>query len=715
MGFTAGKLRHLIFDPLGAPRIVLFYLLAGLFFVPKASADTNAPPAKLSVSGYGFFGDRQLKNLLEVLQKPGAKPPFFEANYIEDAILVLFSRLNRDGYLHPVVRAITETAGGAKQTFTWTAPLGEPLPRPFEARRVEFHIEPGVLFYFKKIHFAGIDAMKLREAAHFFIETDALLFRKRSRVYSPEKVQRGAKNLEEGLQRLGYETATVTTTNLVVNTNTGAVLLDVFVQQGPRSIVRSIRKEIVYSDTNRPPAVQIIRTNAVFSRLWQEDLSQQFKREQYKLGHAYVRVEMTQVGREAHAGTNEIDLAARIFPGAIIKVGQVVFTGEEKARESMMRRRVKVEPDDLLNPIKAEQGRYKLARLGIFDSVELRYDYVDSETRDVEYRLKEGKTLNFSLLAGYGSYEKLRGGVEVEQYDLWGLGHYQRLKAVQSFKSSSADYSYTMPELLGEDLDVFLNAAGLIRDEIDFTRREFGGGAGVNRHFRSIATDVTARYNYQVLTATRPDFDPAYGLKEATVGSFVFDLRHDREDNPLTPKRGYKVISNLEIASDALLGNANFQRMDTSFAYHHPVSDFQWIHFGFSHGFITAPGPSAEQIPFNKRFFPGGDNSIRGYQLGGAAPRDAAGQLVGAETYMLANFEFEQGLTRTWSVVGFFDALGQAARIEDYPFREKLYSVGIGLRWKTIIGPVRLEYGHNLNPRPEDPSGTLHLAIGFPF
>ena len=81
----------------------------------------------------------------------------------------------------------------------------------------------------------------------------------------------------------------------------------------------------------------------------------------------------------------------------------------------------------------------------------------------------------------------------------------------------------------------------------------------------------------------------------------------------------------------------------------------------------------------------------------------------------MANLEFEQGLTRTWSLVFFFDALGQAASIDDWPVDESLFAAGIGVRWKSIIGPVRLEYGHNLNPREEDPSGTLHLSVGFPF
>jgi outer membrane translocation and assembly module TamA len=88
---------------------------------------------------------------------------------------------------------------------------------------------------------------------------------------------------------------------------------------------------------------------------------------------------------------------------------------------------------------------------------------------------------------------------------------------------------------------------------------------------------------------------------------------------------------------------------------------------------------------------------------------------VGAETYLFGSLELEQSLTPSWSVVGFFDAVGFAEHIQNYPFNQGLYSVGGGIRWKTIIGPVRLEYGYNLNPRPHDPIGTLQFSLGFPF
>jgi outer membrane protein assembly complex protein YaeT len=690
----------------------------GAFLLVPTLAE-NETSAELKVSGYGIFGNRELKGLLTVLQPEEQRPEYFEANYVEDAVLVLFSRLVRDGYLHPVIRVQAEFDDGTRQEFAWTEPLGEPLPRSFRAKRLEFHIEPGTLFYFELITFAGLDGiLELRDAAHFFIETDALLQVRKNRRYSPEKLRNGVRNLEEALQRLGYENPGVLATNLLVETNKGAVTVDVFVDPGPISIVRTIEQVIATSSTAETEAAEqrlIIQTNQVYSRIWEQDYAQMLRRDQYERGHADVRVEFTQVLREPHATTNFIDLRVTITPGPVIRVGAVEFEGHEETIESVMRRRVNLSGGELLDPIQAERGRYRLARLGIFDSVELRYDNLDDHTRNVIYSVDEGKTLNFSLLAGYGSYEQLRGGFELEQFNLWGRAHSSRLKAIQSFKSTSVDYLYTMPELLGEDFDVFLNSSYLRREEVAFTRREFGGGAGVSRAFRKIDTDLSLRYNYQVLTATRDEVPPEFGLREADVGSFIFDLRHDRRDNPLTPRAGYKIFSTLEVASEYLLGDVDFQRMETSISYHLPLGRLQWLHFGISHGFVTTVSSPAVDLPINRRFFPGGDNSIRGYQFGEAAPRNEDGDFVGAETYTLGNIEFEQGLTPTWSIVFFLDALAQATSLDDWPGNEGLYAGGIGIRWKSLIGPVRLEYGHNINPREEDANGTLHLSIGFPF
>ena len=91
------------------------------------------------------------------------------------------------------------------------------------------------------------------------------------------------------------------------------------------------------------------------------------------------------------------------------------------------------------------------------------------------------------------------------------------------------------------------------------------------------------------------------------------------------------------------------------------------------------------------------------------------GQFVGAYSTTLLNLELEQALTGKLSVVGFSDTLMATADPGKYPFGHLLYSVGLGLRLQAFVGPIRLEYGQNLNRRVGDPRGTLQFSVGFPF
>jgi len=691
-------------------RCLLILLL--LFSTLHAVADSDPPKPKLKVSGYGFMGDLKLKNLLKLI-KGDKTNEFFNANFIEDSVVVIFSGLQRDGYLRPEIIARVTMDDGERQTFRWRTTLGEPLPRSLRARSVHFRIHEGARYHYREIHFEGLESIKPDDALGYFVDTRGLLKLNANRIYTPSKANSSASGLQQALERDGYRNATVTLTNVARDDVTGDVDVTVRVHQGPRHLVRSVQVEEVSDLATNVLRTRQIRTNQPYSRLWLQDFEQQLVLRRLKEGYPDARAIVT----TQRAVTNEqvnIDLLAQVQPGPKVNVGQIRFVGEKETKESAMRARIPLKPGAPLDRTAAEQGRFRLARLGVFDSVEMRYDVVNDQTRDVVYEVEEGKSLDFSLLAGFGSYELLRGGIILDQYNFWGLAHHSQVKLVQSFKSSSGDYTYTVPQFRwGSDL--FFTASGLRRDEVDFTREELAASIGARRRFEPIATDASLRYSYQYLSAADADFVSDVGVANARVAAAILDLRHDRRDSPITPRSGYKLYSNLEIASAALGGEVDYQRVELHGSYHVPISKDRWLHLGASHGAVFVVGTSAENLPFNKRFFPGGENSIRGYQQGEASPRNAAGKLIGAESYLGGNIEFEQALTPTWSIVGFFDVMGVARDSGQYPFNELLYSAGGGLRWNTVIGPVRLEYGYNLRRRSHDPAGTLQVSIGFPF
>jgi outer membrane protein assembly complex protein YaeT len=693
---------------IGARLLVCLLAMVSL----AAAADTNEP-ARLKISGFGWLGNRELKRTILLLQGQKKDAPLYDANFVEDAALILLSKVTDDGYLQPRIEATLTTADGAAKSFEWDARLDTILPRPLEAKKVHFSIRRGPRFYYRNLEIVGLKTLSESKARSFFMETDLLVPIKGTRIYTPSRLERSVADLREALARKGFAEATVTVSQLD-RSDRGAVRVRIEVKEGLPTTVRSVRVE-VRSPEAGASATNVFRPGRPYSRLWLQDFAQNLRTNEYQRGFPDATAEITTTNRQAGTTNVQVDLLAHVQTGPRIHVGEVNFTGNERSRLSVLKRRTTLKPGDELDRLAVERGRERLARLGIFDSVTVRYDPAGPGRRDVTYELKEGKTLDFSLLFGYGSYELLRGGFELDQHNLWGRAHKTRLRATQSFRSSSGDFLYTIPEVLGRDGDLFFNASGLRREELSFVREEFGGAVGVQRFSRPIDSDASLRYSYQLLNAAEADPGEIVGLKEAQVAAWILDLRHDHRDNPLLPRRGYKVLTTVEFASAALGGEVDYQRVELGTSFHQPLGGGRFLHLGVSHGAIGTLGGSADELPFTKRFFPGGENSIRGFQQGEASPRNAVGKLVGAETYLLGNVEFEQVLTPSWSLVVFFDAIGFAQSIESYPADEELYSAGGGIRWKTIIGPARLEYGHNLNPRAKDPTGTLHFSLGFPF
>jgi outer membrane protein insertion porin family len=321
------------------------------------------------------------------------------------------------------------------------------------------------------------------------------------------------------------------------------------------------------------------------------------------------------------------------------------------------------------------------------------------------------------LLLGYGSYEQARAGVELRQMNLFGRAHHSRLELVESMKSSRGEYTYTVPELFGESVDGMAKLFGLQREEPEFRRKEYGATFELKRPLPWFNIDGTLGYTFQSLRNTNSELSTSsVDQKQVNVASIDLGLTSDRRDSPLRPRHGSRFFSRMEVASQAFGGQTDYQRLEMGGAYHTSWGSTRWIHVGITHGLVLTQGTVNDALlPVNKRFYPGGDGSIRGYQTGEAAPRGADGRFLGAKTYLLANLELEQALTNSWSAVVFTDALGMAVRLADYPFTEKLYAVGLGVRYQTLIGPVRVEYGRNVNPRPGDPGGTLQVAVGIPF
>jgi outer membrane protein insertion porin family len=699
-------------------RVAAVLLAVGVTaLAPAIAQEAEETPAEFRVTGSGWLKNRELNRLLDLLIGDRAGTTL-RATAIEDAVLILLSDLRDDGFLEPVVHADLTLADGSTASYSWDALLATSLPRPLEVRRALFRVEPGIRYFYRELLFSGLTAIDEEDARGLFYNEGFLIPTRYTRIYTPQRFERSMAGLAEELRRLGYADVRVVAQSLERNRESGEIAAAVKVDQGPRWIIREVRVNTT-SPVTLPEEYRIEDLiGQPYSRMAQQDVARGIRNFLYNRGFPDATVTAEVELGPVIEGERLVDIVATAETGPLITLGEVRIEGAERTNLDVLRRRVDAQSGELLNRIDLERGRFRISRLGVFDTVNLTLEEAEGEegTRHAVYRVQEGERWDLGLLFGYGSYEQFRVGADYRLNNVFGRAHQARVEAVQSLRSTNLNLIYSVPEIFGELVDGTATIYGLRRDEVAFTRQEYGVTVGLQRRFTGLDTDVGLRYNFGRLEALRGEFSgEQLTRRDARVGSLELRISRDKRDNPLVPRDGLRLFGAVEYASALLGGQVEYQRLELGGAYHMAVGRARWVNLGMTHGLITTLGGDDRDLPANRRFFPGGENSVRGYQRGEAAPRGADGRFIGAKTYTLVNLEFEQALAPNLTVVAFSDAVGLSTRLGDYPFQEALVSAGLGLRYQTIVGPVRLEYGHNLNPRELDPRGTLHFSVGFPF
>ncbi|MFP4358033.1 MAG: outer membrane protein assembly factor [Puniceicoccaceae bacterium] len=689
-----------------------------LVFLGLLLAGAPAPGQEnIKVRGMGLLSDMRLKNRLSFLQGfAGDEKVRLDSAMLEDTAFILLEQIRLTGHLRPKITGIMRTAGG-EVSRTWTHPYSVVLPADFEAESVVFRIEPGVLYYYDEVRVTGIESIPEKEVLRYFVPTGRLFVLNRDRFFTPGNLEARTGRLVRQLNGLGHLDARLVSREAERDDRTGAVRVRLRFEEGPLFRVRSL--EVVTrpgdgaADTaKRSPA------DTVDTLDWRQDVRRELANKAYRRGYPDVSIE-EEVTAEApeRDGVVERDYRFTVEEGKKAFIGRIVFAGDPDVKRSILRRQTDLRQGELLDFLRVSEGRRKLMALGVFNEVNLRMGEPDAEgRRDVVYTLKPGLREELGLLAGWGSYELARVGIRWRLNNPFHRAHRIDLDAKQSLKATSARGTYSIPQIFGTDVTAFSRGGYLYREEITFDREVAGISVGVRTTPEFLPGLTTGlEYQFESQRSIRADDRSFQSRDDAIVAGVQAQATLDRVDNSLFPTRGYQLSAVSKTAGDVLGGNVDFQKIELGAAVHHPLTDGLIAHAGLRYGGIFSWKPDAENIPFSERFFLGGENSIRGYRSGEAAPVDSSGELIGGQAYLLGNLELEQRVVGDFSVVVFYDAATISPDSEVFTDGVYLDSVGLGVNYRTMVGPVRLEYGYNLNPQPGDPVGTLLFAFGFPF
>lgn len=214
-----------------------------------------------------------------------------------------------------------------------------------------------------------------------------------------------------------------------------------------------------------------------------------------------------------------------------------------------------------------------------------------------------------------------------------------------------------------------------------------------------------------IATDERDMIDSMMRRRTFFIGALPTRLSYDGSDDLLDPTRGFRLSGRLSPEISFQSGTFGYARAQIDASGYWPVGDRAVIAGRIRLGSIA--GASADRIAPSRRFYAGGGGSVRGYGYQDIGPRDSNNDPIGGRS--LAEFSLEARIRfGDFGVVPFIDG-GNIYRSELPDFSGFQYGAGIGVRYHTNFGPIRLDVGTPLNPRPGDARIAVYVSLGQAF
>ena len=437
-------------------------------------------------------------------------------------------------------------------------------------------------------------------------------------------------------------------------------------------------------------------------------------REMYAdIGYARTTVEATaEVDREA----GEARVLLRVDEGREYRVRKAHFRGFVITSPGLLRKQLALPEGETYSRRRVRKTVDNLYRLGIFEWVRDDVEVVGEDEVDLVFRVKERPPGLIKVGGGYGSFEGPRGALGISYANVFGFAK----RAEADIQGSRVGYRtalrYIDPRILQSRVKGQIELYLEDREDPVFRIYRLGGKVTVGRPIiEKIEGAVRARREQSEVS----DLDTGLVAQDKSINlrSMALILTRDSRDAPMAPVHGSVVRLEWEAAGGLLGGDGNFDKVTAGYALFTPIHrEYAVIALAARAGWIF-PRDRDELGPIQEQFFTGGESTVRAFREKEILPRTSntlpAGP--GGNSSLVLNAELRFRIWKELWGGAFWDAGNVWVQKDGIRMTDLRHSPGVGLRYLTPVGPLRLDWAYKLWRLPEERPWELHLSVGFAF
>ncbi|MET3774596.1 translocation and assembly module TamA [Rhizobium alvei] len=418
--------------------------------------------------------------------------------------------------------------------------------------------------------------------------------------------------------------------------------------------------------------------------------------------------------------TNTVEITIGANGGPVADVGTVKAHGSASVDPEFVETWSRLEPGRRYSPEEIKDASERLRKLGVFSSVAItRPDRLSPDgTIPLDIALVDGKQRYFGVGAQFSSID----GFGFSGY--W--GHRNLFGKAESLKLSGS------VSRLGETWDIqdltYVTALEFskpaIFDAYSTLNARLSAEAESPDSYRSKSLTAEANIGYdfsKIDTATfgvdltlNQSEDEVYGQSRFLTLSKPVSWQRDASNDKLNPTSGYR-FNLAATPSYEFLHDNFFTTLEGSVsAYQGLGSEDQVVLAAKLSAGTLLFAPDLADVPATRRFYAGGGGSVRGFGYQEITPYNADGEALGGRSYLLGSFETRIKVTDSVGLVPFID-VGSVTSSSTPGFSDFRAGAGIGLRYATPFGPLRLDVAMPLNPYPGGSRYGIYAGIGQSF